>query len=342
MPELGSQTSRRKVLSALGVSSVALAGCMSGEDGSGSQDGEGDDSGSQNSIPDTATFAGGGSGGAWSLGAATWSEFAREEFDVSVTSRDGGGEANIVDVVNGDVDIAWTFSNTLHKGYNGDGNFPEEFDQLRAIGAVWPAPAMTVAVPDVNSYSDLEGRTIAPGKSGFSGYAAALMILDYYDVSEDDVDIVAAGYSEMTSLYQDGQVDSLHLMGSIPHSVPQQGLSRSDGKMLPMSDDVISEITSQEDGWANIEIPAGTFPNASNGDQAVPTAGTYTVIFTRESMSEEVVYTLTKKNFEEKDRMVNAHSVYDQMTAENATKGISGLPFHPGAKRALNELGIDI
>jgi len=324
----------------LGLAGASLAGCLGGGDNGNAA---GDSSRDSEGVPDALTFAGGGEGGAWSLGATVWGEFAGQTFsDVSTTSRDGGGESNIIDVAGGDVDIAWTFSNTLYTGYNGEGNFPRKFDELRAIAAVWPAPAMAVADPQYETFADLAGASIAPGEVGLSGYAAALMLLDYHGVSENEVDIVASGYGEMPSLYHDQTVDSVHVMGSLPHSVISQALSQRDGRLLPVSDSVRNQIMDERPGWTEIPIPANMFPEAENGDRDVMTAGTYTVIFTRKNMSEEVIYELTKKNFQDKQQMVDAHSVYDQMSIETVTQGIDGFPLHPGAERALEEMGANV
>ncbi|MFB6202254.1 MAG: TAXI family TRAP transporter solute-binding subunit [Halorhabdus sp.] len=351
----------RRTFVKLGSAGVigGLAGCSGG--GGGNQNGGGEDSGgdqdggggeqntgtkttasSGGNVPSSLTFAGGGEGGAWYLGAATWAQFAKKAFSgVNTTTTTGGGRSNVVKTSNKELDFAWTFTNTLNQGYHGTAGFPKSYKNIRAVCSVWPAQVMALAHPDIKSYNDLKGKSIAPGKKGFSGYAAALRVLKNYGISKDQVEIVTGGYSAMPSLFKDGTVASVHVMGSIPHPVISNSLAQAKGRLLPVNSDIRSKIISNNPGYLNLDIPAGSF-DAVNNDSAVSTVGAQTIVFTYKDMPESVVYELTKMNFKNKQRMVDAHSVYQKMSVDQATAGFSDVPIHPGAKRALKELGADV
>jgi hypothetical protein len=316
----------------------------SGDGGDGGSSGDGGDGGSSEAPVDSLTLAGGGEGGAWYLGAATWAEFAKDVYpSINTTATTGGGQSNAVKVGNGELQIAWNFTSTTNKAYAGGGDFPQAFEDIRHVASVWPAHVLALANPDIESYADLEGKAIAPGKVGFSGYAAALMLLDYYDIGEDDVDVVSGGYSEMPSFFQDNQVASVHVMGSVPHSVIDNSLAQRDGRLLPVSDEVGSQIVDENPGWIQLPIPGGSF-DAVNGDSDVPTVGAQTHIIAHKDVPEDLIYELLMQNFSDEgmERMSNAHSVYQKMALDAVASGKGDIPFHAGAEKALNELGADI
>jgi TRAP transporter TAXI family solute receptor len=352
----------RRTFVKLGSAGVVggLAGCTGGggggsddgggggdgsDGGGGNGDGGGDGGGGDGAPVDSLTLAGGGEGGAWYLGAATWAEFAKESYpSINTTATTGGGQSNAVKVGNGDLQIAWNFTSTTNVAYAGGGDFPQAFEDIRHVASVWPAHVLALANPDIQSYADLEGKAIAPGKVGFSGYAAALMLLDYYEIGEDSVDVVSGGYSEMPTFFQDNQVASVHVMGSVPHPVIDNSLAQRDGRLLPVSDEVGSRIVEENPGWIQLPIPAGSFDAVNNADSDVPTVGAQTHVIAHKDVPEDLIYELVKRNFSDEgmERMSNAHSVYGKMALDAVASGKGDIPFHAGAERALEELGADI
>ncbi|MGI6066949.1 MAG: TAXI family TRAP transporter solute-binding subunit [Bacillota bacterium] len=85
-----------------------------------------------------------------------------------------------------------------------------------------------------------------------------------------------------------------------------------------------------------VTIPAGTY----NGqDYDVQTVGMPCVLFTRDDVSEEVIYNLTKKLVEEKEYLSKVHVLFEEFKPEEAWQN-TGIELHPGAEKYYKEAGL--
>ena len=76
-------------------------------------------------------------------------------------------------------------------------------------------------------------------------------------------------------------------------------------------------------------------------DKAYTTVGLYIFAVGRDDLPDELVYQLVKAIFENQPRLVKATSAASETLPQNALKN-SFLPFHPGAIRYYQEIGIKI
>lgn len=84
-----------------------------------------------------------------------------------------------------------------------------------------------------------------------------------------------------------------------------------------------------------------TMPKGYNGvvEEATPTLAYYTIIFFREDVSDEVVYTLIKAALEHYKEYAGVHPLLPEVDAARAAT-ILGTPFHPGAIKYYKEKGV--
>jgi len=330
--------SRRNALKTIaGISTVGLAGCGGGAGGGGTGTAT-----TTAVAPDNLTFAGGASTGtAQYAGAVTWGEIAKEVWpDVKTTVQTGGGESNMARLQRGDIDFGWSFSSAMNQAHAGTGNFTESLSDIRFAVTLWPAYVIAAATTDISSYADLEGKSIAPGKKGFTGYAAAIMVLNEYELTEDDFEIVTAGYPEMPSLYKDGIADSVHVAGTRRnHPVMSNLFAQKTGNLLPVKEDVQQTIADEKLGWSALSLPADSYPDAANGGEEVPTVGMGMSVGTHKDAPENVVYELVKRTYDNLDTLSEAHAAHKDTSVDVAPNNRGEVPYHPGAERALSELG---
>ena len=57
-------------------------------------------------------------------------------------------------------------------------------------------------------------------------------------------------------------------------------------------------------------------------------------------LPEDLVYNMAKIMYEKNDLIAKGHARGDQISLENALKGIDPVPLHPGAKRFFQEKGL--
>ena len=74
-------------------------------------------------------------------------------------------------------------------------------------------------------------------------------------------------------------------------------------------------------------IPANTYTGQTTD---VPTVAVVNFLVTREGVSDETVYQMTKQLFENLDQMVAAHKAATAISLKTAIQGMP-IPLHPGA-----------
>ena len=88
-------------------------------------------------------------------------------------------------------------------------------------------------------------------------------------------------------------------------------------------------------GFAQYDVPAGTYPNQ---DEDWAALGFPMVLFTTADVSEDVVYEMTKRVAEDKERMLKATAAFDAWQPEDMVAAL-GVDLHPGAAKYYRERG---
>jgi hypothetical protein len=287
-------------------------------------------------APDYLTLVGGGQGGAWYLGAAAMAELAKGIWpDISTTVTPGGSLANLQGVGRRKIDIAYAFAMDVTAAQTGMLAFEgTPIKDIRAIMSTNAAYLSTVVKPEIESYKDLAGKAAAPGSSGMTGLATFRNVVKEAGVS-DQVKEINTDYPEMSGLFKDGIVSSATVIGSIPHSTVNEILSTSEGHLLGIEEDLL-KLLIEKYNYERMVIPKGTFIGQ---DKDVITAGSVTQVVTHADVPEEWIYELTKATWENRNRLIQAHPAYKELTKEMVMTGIR-VPLHPGAEKYWREIGL--
>ena len=288
--------------------------------------------------PEFIGIIGGGTGGAWHLGGSTMGEFAKEIWPgVSVTVRAGSSTVALREIRRRKAHFAWGWSHQSADAAKGRALFKENpFPELRAVSAIFPGYVIPVGRPGVvDTWSDMRGKKVNFGPMKGGGYLASLMITKYHGIEPEDMRISATDFSQMPMTFNDGIVDAAIVIGSIPHLVPNQIEASTKAVILSMDDEIADKIVAENEGWAKLIFPEGTFKG--QGKRTV-TVGGITVVNTHADVDDDVVYEMTKAIWTHRDRMVKVHPVFKNISKELVPKGIT-YKFHPGAEKFWKEIG---
>jgi TRAP transporter TAXI family solute receptor len=111
------------------------------------------------------------------------------------------------------------------------------------------------------------------------------------------------------------------------------GLS-SGNRVRPIPSELVAKIGNP--AYVAGTIPAGTY----DGQPAeVPTALVMTLLVTREAISDDVVYGMTKSLFDHLDLLVQTHPAAKDIDVAKAPFGLP-IPLHPGAEKYYREIGL--
>ncbi|ORL60095.1 C4-dicarboxylate ABC transporter [Pseudomonas putida] len=215
-----------------------------------------------------------------------------------------------------------------------EAGFKTPLKKLRAIAGTYPNYIQVVASKEsgIRSLDDLKGKRISVGapKSGTELNARAIFKaagLTYQDMGK----VEYLPYAESVELIKNRQLDATLQSSGLGQAAIRDLAATLPVVFVPIPAQVVAKIGN--DAYQQATIPAGTY----DGQEAeVPTAAIINVLVTRQDVSDELAYQMTRLLFDNLPRLVNAHAAAKDIRAENAAKHLP-IPLHPGAERYYKE-----
>ncbi|MEB3899078.1 TAXI family TRAP transporter solute-binding subunit [Pseudomonas sp. NY15356] len=233
-------------------------------------------------------------------------------------------------------ELAFALGDSVADAWKGDAEagFKTPLKKLRAIAGTYPNYIQVVASKEsgIRSLDDLKGKRISVGapKSGTELNARAIFKaagLTYQDMGK----VEYLPYAESVELIKNRQLDATLQSSGLGQAAIRDLAATLPVVFVPIPAQVVAKIGN--DAYQQATIPAGTY----DGQEAeVPTAAIINVLVTRQDVSDELAYQMTRLLFDNLPRLVNAHAAAKDIRAENAAKHLP-IPLHPGAERYYKE-----
>jgi len=235
-------------------------------------------------------------------------------------------------------ELAFTLGDSLSDAWKGnkDAGFPAPLKKLRAVGGIYSNYIQIVASADsgIKTLADLKGKRISVGapKSGTELNARA--VLKAAGITYDDfAKVEYLPFGESVELMKNRQLDVTLQSAGLGVSSLRDLATSQKIVVVPIPPDVIKKIG--DAAYQPATIPANTYEGQ---DHDVPTAAIQNFLVTREGVSADIVYKMTKAVFENKDALVAAHNAAKGIDKMNAVKTLP-IPLHPGAAKYFREIG---
>ena len=273
-----------------------------------------------------------------------WNGKLSEMGVVASAQSSGGSVENLNMLKGGEAQLGIAMANLTLFAHNGEGKFENnQFENVRFITALWPDVTQFVVTEasGINSLADFKGKSLNVGGAGSGTEYSCRVILDSVaGLSFDDIRAEHLGYFEASSAMQNGQLDGMNAEGGIPTSaVSEIFASKTNVKLLPFSDEDYHKIHEVAPYYGQFTIPAGLY---ANSDEDVKTVGIMSTLICSADLDEELVYNLVKAIYENREEIAGSHKALENVTLENALKGLPPVPLHPGAVKYYKEKGLDI
>ncbi len=261
----------------------------------------------------------------------------------------GGSKANILAITQGEAELGWTQNDVMSYAYQGTEDFNnQKVETFSAIAAIYPEVVHLVIAKDsgITCVEDLKGKNVGIGAVGSGVYFNAIQILEIAGLSLSDITPHYLSFAESADSFQNRQVEAFFVVSGFPNaSIVDVALKRP-VSLLTFEGAQLEELQGKYPYYVTDVIPAGTY-NGLDADVAVPAISA--VLVASNSLSEDLVYNITKTLFENKDELTNAKKSY--ISAENAVlgvptsesdaaAGVTGGTFHPGAVKYYREIGV--
>jgi uncharacterized protein len=253
---------------------------------------------------------------------------------VAIAKGSAGSVANVRSVAAGRLDSALVQANVLAAAFAGSGEFQGEGarENLRVIANLYLEAIHLVAARglDVNSVADLKGMRVSIGREGSGTRADAISILEAYDVSLKDIDVVEADASRSAEMILSGTLDAYFLVAGAPARSIDDLAVRGAINLIPVSGEPAERLRINRTFYSHFLIPEGTYRHID----AVETIGIGALWITRTNTPDDLVYDITRSLFDERNHatLVSAHANGENVSVETAVQGVPIL-LHPGAER---------
>jgi TRAP transporter TAXI family solute receptor len=238
-----------------------------------------------------------------------------------------------------DGELAFTLGDTLSAAWKGntEAGFKAPLSKLRGLAAIYRNYIQVVVSVSsgIQTLADLRGKrvSVGPKQSGTELNARAIFAaagLRYEDFGRTDY----LPFGQSAKLIESGTLDAtLQSVGlgvdSIRHLATAVPI-----KLLPILKDTVINI--RDPAYVPAVIPARTYEGQT---VEVETASVVNFLVTREDLSGDMVYAMTKAIFSNLDQLVQTHPAARGITVKDAATAMP-LPLHAGAERYYREIGV--
>lgn len=263
-----------------------------------------------------------------------------ENVNANVQSTQASVE-NIGLVGKGEVEIAFIQNDITFYAFNGTEIFAgkDKIQNVRGMAMLYPEVVQIIALKDSNikSVEDLRGKKVAVGAPGSGAEANARQVLEahglkYTDLAKADF----LSFNEAADQLKNKQIDAAFLTAGIPTSAVSEVSQTTDIVVVSMNSGKLTELKKQYPFYTEIKIPANTYKGQTAD---VTTAAVMAMLVVKESLSDDLVYKLTKALYENRQVIIETHARGNDIKLESA---LSGMPIkvHPGAQKYYNEKGV--
>lgn len=283
-------------------------------------------------------FVTGKSGGAYnSLGismAGVWDKYLGSSTNVISTT---GSIQNIEMLIKGDADFGFVQSDILYYAQNGKEMYEENKQRGLSVLATLYSEAVQVIVnagTDIQTVSDLLGKTVAVGKYGTATEAAARQILEAYGITYDLITVKYQTFSEASEGLANGSIDAIFAVSALPSSNISIYAETHSIRFLPVS-------TSGNGSKLRRSCPFftdGVIKSEVYGtENSVSTVCIDVLLICRSNLSSDAVYGVVSSLFNNLNELSAAHSKGAEINADTA-KATKVGSLHAGAKKYYNEV----
>jgi len=226
---------------------------------------------------------------------------------------------------------------------------PELVKKLRTV-LNFPMGVYHIAVygsSGITSMDQIKGKRVFLGPPGGAAYATMQRLFKAVAGLEEgtDYEAVKLGWDAAAAAFQDGNLDVYCNPTNAPSPALTQIAVTNQIRFLGIPADKLETEAVQalvgRPGFSAAILPAGVYGDNQLNEGDVTTLGVTVGIVANESADEEMIYQMTKAFYAGVKEAGDSSPWLKAVTPAAAVQDIN-LPLHPGALRALTELGVDI
>lgn len=258
--------------------------------------------------------------------------------NIEITAQTSGASAaNARAVNNGEAELGIIQNDVLYYAFNGieimadDGGMPG----LRTIATLYPEVVQLVATQasGATSVEDLRGLRVCVGDAGSGTEANARQVVEAYGLSFNDFRVENLSFADASTAMQNGTIDAAFTTAGVPNPAITELANAIDIVIIPISGTQASNLMADYGFYTGF-----TIGNDAYGVPGADTVAVLATLFCSTSLSEDLVYTITKGLFDNQAELATGHARGAELSPSYAVRG-AGVPFHSGAEKYFKEVG---
>lgn len=258
--------------------------------------------------------------------------------DVKVSVQTSGGSVNNVQLMGDkEADIAF-MDGTAYTALHGEGRYegkPQPF--IRAMVPLFPEAAQIVIAKDsgITCLDDLRGKRVSIGAVSSGTELIATQLLNTADIDPlKDISPERLSIADTAKAFMDKRIDAAIFVGSlgVPGMVEITTLDLV--SFIDVPTDIMNIVLQSIPAWKPFTMPANTYKGQ---EKPIQCYASWNMLTVHEDMDEELIYTMTKALYADKESLVLAVPHMKSMDPQNLNA--LSVPLHEGAKRYYQEIG---
>ena len=263
---------------------------------------------------------------------------------LQATAEVTGGSVDNLKLINaGKSEVAFSMVDATWDAYTGVDKFKDNKVNARTLMVLYPNKmhVVTVEGTGINKLADLKGKRVSTGSAGSGTEIMAMRVLEAVGMDgKKDIKQERLGAAESVNALKDRKIDAFFWVGGVPTAAVTD-LAATPGLKIKLIDhDEAVDAMNAKYGplYVKSTIPAGSY---AGQDKPNAEADVWNILITNDKMSDQMAYSIVKTLFEKKPELVAVHKEAQNIELKNQPIG-SPIPFHPGAKKYLEEQGIKV
>lgn len=290
------------------------------------------------------TMGTGGTQGTYFAYGNVLAQYIKDKTNISVTAvSSDGSKANIQSIDVGDYQLGTVQSDVMAYAWEGVRSFKEEgkITNFRTIAGLYAEAVQLVTTdPNIKSVKDLKGKKVSIGAPASGVYFNAIDVLEAAGLTEKDIQAQYQDFGQSADALKDGKIDAAFIVAGAPTpAIDELCMTNKNARLVPIDGEIAQKLMEKNKFYSVYEVPANSYKNQ---DKAVLTVTVKATLIVTADASEDDVYNLTKTIFENIEDIKVKHAKGAELSLENATEGLSVVPYHAGAAKYFKEKGIEV
>ena len=261
--------------------------------------------------------------------------------DLHVTVNASGASAdNIQQIGAGDAHLALAQNDVMYYAFHGVSIWAdsEPVTNLATLMSLYPETVQIVvdAGSGIYSVEDLAGRRVSVGDVGSGVNANATQVLAAHGLTMADINEFNLGFGASADAMRDGGLDAFFVTSAAPNTAVMDLALARDLRILSISDDRAAALMADYPFYVRVTLTSSDYEWLP---APVHTLAVQATLITSTDMDEQMAYDIVRVLIENQPDILAGHARGADISAHNAVQSVS-VPFHPGAQRFFEEIGV--